>query len=289
MLGCTEVLGLPDWELELHENSIQYIFGYAIALGTRVSSCAESESVSISTDIKGRKLRYVFSLDENGWKPRGIEPTALVQRVSVQDSSSVFLHDKRVTRGLRLADGTSSRAFASKLNRALELIHKASPQCAHWLKGVIRALVLVDLPGGMTSSSSEDILGVVCMAMPHSEEQLAVQLVHEASHQYYMALDRVFPLSIASPERVYSPLAGCPRPPGRVLLALHAAANMGVFISQLDAFAPGCRYLAEARARFIEPSRSTAKELRLTSSLTTAGEELLREIESLLWGHPAFD
>lgn len=170
-----------------------------------------------------------------------------------------------------------------ELRSGLDLLSEAEPQMAKWAAVVIRGVVTTRVEGGGTSSgSSERHPGLIFLSSPMCPEQIATQIVHEASHQYLNLLNECVPLTDRSSQaRYYSPFRRTGRPLYGVLLALHAATNMARFLMRLREGGFVSKYV-DAELKELIPARDQMLTTVLGApDLSAAGRAFAAELHDL--------
>lgn len=176
---------------------------------------------------------------------------------------------------LTLADGDGERMSATVFE-ALQLIARSYPEGLQWVARVLDCLILVGSPHGSTSGSSYDHPGLVFVSYPISVDHLAVQIIHECSHQY-LALHHAWrPLTDNDQDDLYySPFKEVRRPLYNAMLALHAAVNMRLLISRLVETGYLTRYLMGERNALVEHIDSMLADVAESKGLTDSGRQLI--------------
>ncbi|KMN83652.1 hypothetical protein VK98_01490 [Chromobacterium sp. LK11] len=182
-------------------------------------------------------------------------------------------------------DAEAGRALAA----GLALIEQGAPAYGPWVRRLVRQVRPLRRSGGQVSSwSSLHYPGLVSMTLFASPLDMAETLVHEASHQHFHLLDRLFPLSERGAEEwLYSPVKRRRRPAAMLLLAYHAFGNVALFF---DALRRNGR-LAEADWRHHMADLNDwlprmAAELERARSLSPAGRRFLDALQRRLRSLP---
>lgn len=127
---------------------------------------------------------------------------------------------------------------ADQVSAALALLCGLGPHYEDWIAPIFRGVVAYarDPEDSDRSSSSPAQPGIVSLSFPISTERLAQLLVHELSHQYFFVFNYVAPLTNKDDTTLYySSLKRRQRRIDKILLALHASANMALYWSDLAA------------------------------------------------------
>ncbi|MBX3190376.1 MAG: hypothetical protein KF819_25475 [Labilithrix sp.] len=176
-----------------------------------------------------------------------------------------------------LVASTATASVRDRYAEAFALVARVSPAHAPWIERAVRSLLPVATPGGKTTSSSfEDLPGVVALSDASPIVMLADALVHEASHQHVFFLQQLGPVDDGSDEELYwSPARGEHRPIGKILLAYHAFVNvLGFWRACRDHGEVDpelSRRMVDAYARCCE---ELARPLETTRALTPIGRAL---------------
>lgn len=167
---------------------------------------------------------------------------------------------------------------------ALELIRSVSVPYFEWCVHAVRHVIPIEHPPeAMLSGSQGQFPGQVYMSADLEPIQLAEMIIHEASHQYYQAIEWLGPVSDRDAgEMFFSPVVGRDRPVDRVLLAYHAFVNVYAFMQM-------CSRQGLSENGFIERnSERVAEELRIlaaglnaASSLTPIGRRFWNELKTV--------
>lgn len=175
-------------------------------------------------------------------------------------------------------DAAAGRALAA----GLALIEQGAPAYGPWVRRLVRQVRPLRQSGGLVSSwSSLHYPGLVSMTLFASPLDMAETLVHEASHQHFHLLDRLFPLSERGAEEwLYSPVKRCRRPALMLLLAYHAFGNVALFFDALRrngrlADADWRHHMADLR----DWLPRMAAELERARSLSPAGRRFLDALQ----------
>jgi HEXXH motif-containing protein len=180
--------------------------------------------------------------------------------------------------GCAAAPSDPTDATRARLAEAFELLARVTPFFVPWIDRSVRALVPVTTPPGTaTSSSFEDLPGVVALSDGSSVMMRADALVHEASHQHVHFLEQLGPVDDGTDEELYwSPARRAHRPIGKILLAYHAFVNVLRFWETCLAAGEGD---ADRCARMVSSYRQCCEELRrpleTTRALTPIGRALM--------------
>lgn len=127
---------------------------------------------------------------------------------------------------------------AGRVSAALSLLCGLGAHYKDWIAPVFRGVIAYvrDAEDSDRSSSSPAQPGIISLSFPTSVERLGQLLVHELSHQYFFIFNYVAPLTNKDDTALYySSLKRRRRPIAKILLALHASANMALYWTDLAA------------------------------------------------------
>lgn len=266
----------PDAPVHAYLGSQEICFSGRIELRTTGVLCrirCHADGISLAESSYVRKGRHW--LMENA-------ATALVDSVGF-DLQIAHAGNPVVTRSflgaLTLAEGDGNR-MPETVSEALQLIATSYPEGLKWVAPVLDCLILVKSPHGSTSGSSYDHPGLVFVSYPISVDHLAVQIIHECSHQY-LALHHAWkPLAEYSQDDLYySPFREVKRPLYNAMLALHAAVNMRLLISRIIETGYLTEYLIGERRALIEHIDSMLTDFSESKSLTDSGRRLIQQLQ----------
>jgi HEXXH motif-containing protein len=175
------------------------------------------------------------------------------------------------------SDSPVLRAATKSVERAFDLLEKHAKPYVKWVNRVIREVVALRCSKGfLRSNSSEDWPGKIQLSLPRRPVEVAEMLVHEASHQYFYAVQRFEAVSDADDRKLYySPVKGTDRPIDKILLAFHAFANVGLFYKSCIATGLDDKnYCKINLERHLQELNELAEHLRSCNSLTKIGRAL---------------
>ncbi len=276
--------GLPgSWRIEFASPS-------AAPLGERVIR----EVVEISAHADGSSLRLEWM---RAGGDRGALQIAVAPDSWSEDRRALELapFGHRTEEDAARALAASDDGMAKALSAGLELLDRASPEYAGWVRGIVRQVAPLECQGRVVSSwSSLHYPGLISLTLFDSPLDVAETLVHEASHQRYHLLDRSIPLvkQEAVEDLHFSPIKQCPRPLPMVLLAFHAFCNIALLFD--DFYRAGVLDRAGFRYHMSDLRNwlpAMAQTLGAARGLTADGEMLWRDLhsrlESALFGEEA--
>ncbi|NHR05547.1 hypothetical protein HA052_10055 [Chromobacterium haemolyticum] len=181
--------------------------------------------------------------------------------------------------------GEPDVAAAQALAAGLALFDQGAPVYGPWVRRLVRLVRPLRRSGSQVSSwSSLHYPGLVSMTLFASPLDMAETLVHEASHQHFHLVDRLFPLVERGVEEwLYSPVKRCRRPALMLLLAYHAFGNVALFFDALRrngrlADADWRHHMADLR----DWLPRMAAELERARSLSPAGRRFLSALQRRL-------
>jgi len=174
-----------------------------------------------------------------------------------------------------------NRAFSA----AAALIEECSPSFAPWIKAAVHTIVPLDASHRPAMSATvEEYPGLVFLSLPLNPSEVAARLVHEASHQYYFALERLAALHDGSDQELYfSPMKGRDRPIEMILFAFHAFGNGVLHDRNLFELRHASAIDAATLENWMAQVRTLTSHLRRTQALTPMGEELWRSLAAVLF------
>jgi len=169
------------------------------------------------------------------------------------------------------------------LDGAIDLIARASPRYLKWIQPVLKGIVFVYLPDRTVSHSLPTCPGLVAISHPMRVDQLAVQIVHECSHQYFYALQHEGGFSIAEGEEFfYSPLRTDHRPLSMVFLAIHASLNICEFICDCLIHGETTNYLTAELDELMEGCVKAIDGLRDNAQFSAVGQDLFGALDEVM-------
>jgi HEXXH motif-containing protein len=249
--GCS-----GSWDIELRDPHQVSFAGYCLNVSGHLRCEHHDGNLHLSLGTNNGGQDAVFHFTDLGWRvdddraspgalflrrptfltAAGFEDCYVLACEQLQDDAS---DDIMVWPPLPPRDGADGlqAAAAESTSKALELISGLGEHYRDWLKPMLRGIVASRRRDTTTgrSGSCPDQPGVIHVAFPTvSEEELGETLIHEVSHQYFFLLGYVAPLVDPADETLYySSFKGRMRNIDRILLALHATANMTVYWSDL--------------------------------------------------------
>jgi HEXXH motif-containing protein len=169
---------------------------------------------------------------------------------------------------------------------AARVLADHSPHFLPWVGNAMRNIVPLDASDGIRMSATvEEFPGLTFLSFPTTAVELAETLVHETSHQYYFAAQRLASVHDGSDTKLYySPIKDRGRSIDLILFAFHAFGNAALFH----------RELARADSRFdringrsikqsLERLSALHSHLGETRALTPMGQVLWRPLANQLF------
>ena len=115
------------------------------------------------------------------------------------------------------------------LSAALDLLFASAPEYYSWVTEIVKHIAIIDAPDERLHSCSSLLCwGAIAVSPCTSPLRTCEMLVHEASHQYFHLLSRLFP-PVEQDAEFYSPLKNKLRPLSKLMLGYHAFANVYLF------------------------------------------------------------
>ena len=279
LLAWFSTLGIDgEWRLDLPEPRQIYIGVQQIHLYGNSSVQVNGENLSVRSALG----RADFVRVGNGiWRLVRREPVADLARHVIVFHADNPMATPGFAEHLPLA---ASLRTADDVAHAIRLVLETSPLLHAWLEQAVGGVICLAAPSGnCASGSSLSYPGLVFVTHPIHAENLAVLLVHEASHIYFNALSQHVQLVLPdTTETIYSPFRRMQRPVDKVLLAFHAAANIVRYTScrrQQGVTNPVLEY--EHRTT-LEHALSMHADLSKTSTLTPTGVAFLAHTAAYL-------
>jgi HEXXH motif-containing protein len=174
-------------------------------------------------------------------------------------------------------------AIFAKVTR---LLRRMRPSMLPWIADAIRLLRPVEAgPAGVLGRPEEGFPGLAYMSLPLQPSEVAMRLVHGASHHYFWALARLADLHDGSDKRQYpSPGEERGRTIEMILFDFHALGNGTLFQRDLVACdAHHARAAADSVERALVPLRAMHRHLGQTGALTPAGRALWQPVAERLF------
>jgi len=168
------------------------------------------------------------------------------------------------------------------------LLGQYCPAFLPWIAAAMPSVVPLDGTDGVRMSASiEEFPGLTFLSLPAPAVEIAETLVHEASHHYYLALQRIERLHDGSDSKLYySPIKDEGRSIDLILYAFHAFANAALFHREL--LRDGDRRYDRLNGRTFDVSlerlRVLHRHLGETEALTPMGRTMWKPIADRLFG-----
>jgi HEXXH motif-containing protein len=170
------------------------------------------------------------------------------------------------------------QASALPLDRFEEFLlamHAQAPDYHDWCVTAVTSIIPVGpSTTAMISGSQGAWPGQVYLTGNLGPAKTAEMLIHEASHQYFAALQWICLLvQPGTDEHFYSPVVGRPRPVPKLLLAYHAFANVLLYMQRIAerAEAQERRFVESNLAKVGEDLAGLAGGIDSSTSLTEEG------------------
>jgi HEXXH motif-containing protein len=283
---------LTDFDIRLVSPQIMYWGSIKLPLADRivfrrVGDCAELELFR-SNDFRASLL--VDRSSAEGWKSEDLQSLPIVwlgpKTVPLYYDDDMPFPTPSGRSVLKNALERTESVFAE----ASELLSTYSPHFLPWVAEGIRNVVPLDASDGIRMSATvEEFPALTFLSFPAPGVEIAETLVHEASHHFYFALQRLTPLHDGSDtNEYYSPIKKRGRTIDLILFAFHAFGNAALF--HRDLVRGGDNRYQSLNGRTLEVSlerlRALDIHLRETRALTTAGESLWKPIAEQLFDPP---
>lgn len=198
-------------------------------------------------------------------------------------SGSAFDVQDKVPRILETLPPSAGAIF-SEVTR---LLGRVRPSPLSWVANVIRIVApLENGPAGRLSTTVEEFPGMTFLTLPLQPSEVATRLVHEASHHYFLALQRLAALHDGSDITNYhSPIKERGRTIDMILFAFHAFGNGALFHRDLARVDPRFERVADDTVEeALAPLRIMHEYLERTPALTAAGKTLWQPVAERLFG-----
>jgi HEXXH motif-containing protein len=166
------------------------------------------------------------------------------------------------------------------------LLRGVRPSLLPWVANAIRIVVPVRSDDdARISATIEEFPGLTFLSLALEPADIAVRLVHEASHHYFLALQRLAALHDGSDTTSYhSPIKERGRTIDMILFAFHAFGNGALFHREL-ARRDSCfeRIAGGTVSEAMAPLRTMHNYLLRTPALTSAGRTLWQPVAERLF------
>jgi HEXXH motif-containing protein len=285
--------GIAEAEIQLHAPQTLWWGAVRLPKADRLAfRCKAAGAVLELSRGKQRPMRLSLHRSARGaWTASELAPPsllwlgrhALVVRGSSRGASYPLPKGRRVLAALPIG---STETFAE----VARLIARVSPALVPWVAEAIRIIVPLEINDGVRMSATiEEFPGLTFLSLPLEPADIATRLVHEASHHYFFALQRLAKLHDGSDTKdYYSPIKERGRTIDMILFAFHAFGNGALFH----------RDLARRSRRFDRINGNTVEQavaplhilhdhLAKTRALTAAGEMLWRPVADRLFAQIA--
>jgi len=280
-------------EADLHLHVPQSLWWGAVRLpaADRLRFRRAGQGIALETWLDRRRFgRYrLHRSAEGGWTSRALEiaPVLWLGRHPI----IVRLSDRDVSRPLRKGGrimATVPAGTDASFAEVARLLRRVRPSPLSWVGNAVRLMVPLEITEACVSATIEEFPGLTYLSLPLTPADIARRLVHEASHHYFLALQRIAALHDGSDTTNYhSPIKERGRTIEMILFAFHAFGNGTLFH----------RELARRDARFAEiagesvecgmpPLRIMHDYLARTPALTSAGRTLWQPVAERLFGAP---
>lgn len=287
-LGVAGVLG--EAELRLHKPQRIWWGNLYLPPADRVAFRRRPQSVALELRLgRGRSKSHVLRPAAKGlWSAGSLEASPILWLgrhpliVMLYDGAPYDVQYKS-PRILEALPPSSSAIFA-EVTRLLRHVH---PSLISWVADVIRVLMPLESgPAGRMSSTIEEFPGMTFMSLPLQPSEVAVRLVHEASHHYFLALKRLVDLDDGTDKTQYhSPIKERGRTIDMILFAFHAFGNGALFHRDLARSDGRYQRVADDTVEeALAPLRIMHEYLGQTRALTPAGKTLWLPVAERLFG-----
>lgn len=169
---------------------------------------------------------------------------------------------------------------------AARFLAKYCPTFLPWVGDAVRSVVPLDASDSIRLSATvERFPGLVFLSLPADPIEVAARLVHEASHQYFFALQRLARLHDGTDKKEYfSPIKGRGRSIDLILFAFHAFGNGVLFHRALHRKDQRFTHvIGQTLDAALTQLRVLDSHLSETRALTPMGELLWRPLASRLF------
>lgn len=285
-----------SWRLNLPEPTPVSFAGHRLVAQGLVSCRGDGDNVVIGLVAEGQAVELPFQRTGQGWR---LDASTRALAGAPAFLSCPGFEDRYVLAAANVEDdagdelppwppgpcvGAAPGAAAAQTSRALELIKSLGEHYREWLAPMFRGVVASHRKVSTLnrSASCPEQPGVIHVAFPVDHEQLAEMLVHEVSHQYFFLIGYASPLTSTEDENLYySSLKKLPRRIDRILLALHATANMAVFWTDLIETHGATPARLHFQSMALDHTRRLGAIVDRSPGLTPAGRRMW-EIQSTL-------
>lgn len=304
-LMALHVVGVPGaWSAALAGPERFSVQGYLFTLSGNVSVDATGNSIDIVFGERSDQHRIQFDRAETGWRlaeekrsarDAGVSAPAFID---VPGFTSTYVQGwlDPTAQGVRdpVVEWPPERlpepfarlpAVAAVAFRDVFSVLEESGAYLDWIRPLFRGAVVSPpvVPGRSYSSSHVRHAGVFSCVYPYGTEELGETVVHEMSHQYFLMLNAIFPMTNPGDDRLYySSLKGSARTLDRVLLAYHAAANMTLYWQDRIRVAGWTERRAACLQVMSDHSGDLASQLETSDGLSETGAKMFGLQNSLL-------
>jgi HEXXH motif-containing protein len=282
---------LAEAELRLQRPQRLWWGGIQLPMADRLSFRRRPHSVALELRLgRGRARSHVLRRSANGlWSSSTLAaaPTLWLGRhpviAQLYDGAPYDVQYKSPRIRESLPPGAAA-IFAE----ATRLLRRVNPALVPWVADVVRMLMPLETGPAMgrMSSTIEEFPGLTVMSLPLPPSEVAVRLVHEASHHYFLALKRLVDLDDGSDKTQYhSPIKERGRTIDMILFAFHAFGNGALFHRDLAQSDPRYERVADDTVEeAFAPLRIMHDFLGQTRALTPAGKTLWQPVAERLFG-----
>jgi HEXXH motif-containing protein len=283
-LGLTSVGAAGSWSLTDLETESAFFGPYRLELAGPVTMRSEGEAAHIWSG-EGRDPAWTFVRSGHGWlRSTGDHPPVL----TLAGRTVPLLPENDRTPRDQPAGGAPPgphrwAEIEEVFAEAGALLEAAAPEYARWIAHVLRAVEVVSNDRGSVESGSFPAKpGSVYVTFPLRADHLATLLVHECAHNYLHQLHAAFPLvDVNDPRRYFSPFRRTDRPLYGVLLALHAAVNIWVFVKKALPLRPGSGFLVQEEQDLRLAIEQMLESMDGAPGFTEPGRELFERLREL--------
>jgi HEXXH motif-containing protein len=289
-----------NWELELSQPTDFSFAGHFFRWVGRMTVSTVGAEINIS-GAQGQRLRLVSRAGRWGAPDGGAQALWYRQPGYCRHGAAdgVYIHDwaePEVVGDDVVVEWPITAVYSAReslvesavntIDAGLEVLEQAGDYYLRWVGQLFRGVAATPLrfDDMRQSGSYLDHPGVFNCGFPgFAAESTAEVIVHEISHQNFLLLNSVFPLSVDyEDDLIYSALKGRKRPLSRVLFAFHAAANMALFWDDLATRQPLHPYYENERQTMYRHTRSLADGIAQARGLTEAGTCFFKHHSALL-------
>jgi HEXXH motif-containing protein len=287
-LAAADVLGEAD--VRLHTPQALWWGAVRLPVADRVAFRRDAESVLLEVSCGGRPFRrHLLQRSSRGdWTARTLDvaPVLRLGRYPVVVRRACGDTSYPLPKGRIVAKRLPARTEAT-FSEVARLLRRVSPALLPWVAEAIRIVVPLRIDNEVRMSATiEEFPGLTFLSLPLDPADVAMRLVHEASHHYFLALQRLSALHDGSDKKnYYSPIKERGRTIDMILFAFHAFGNGALFHRDLARRDPRFGKIAGSSVeQAISPLRILDAYLANTPALTAPGATLWRPIAARLLG-----